>query len=322
MQNPDRKPSSSAPNANVTGAGSLGFIQEDLLDETPPGTSIADFWSPKLRKFRKHDQRISWRKYVGYGMDGIVFRVRFGDGDGPFALKVFWKTFPPTTPLGLHHMYTPSWAFEMECKNAARIEALRWAICQSDEPIVVSSNPRGKKGAMNNVYAFTDEGRSRPVRYDDPQPMPAFPDITRCYGWLKLRRRDIPRQFERLRWTEIVGRDVDPNVDYQYALVYDYVDDAKIMSDQDVAEMQSQLDFFHLTGFSIHGYQARNWRRGRLVDFNEIVFCDRRLGWNEPSRIDALVWKGAAIRANNPPALNGCERGGAATVEDDHESGE
>lgn len=79
---------SSAPNANVLGAGIPSFIREDLLDDSAPGTSIADFRSPKLRQFRKYDQRISWRKYIGYGMNGIVFRVRFDDGDGPYALKV------------------------------------------------------------------------------------------------------------------------------------------------------------------------------------------------------------------------------------------
>lgn len=60
------------------------------MDDGPTTTwSIDDFGVPRLRKCPFSLGSIDWEHamILGRGMDGIVWRVYFGD-DGPYALKL------------------------------------------------------------------------------------------------------------------------------------------------------------------------------------------------------------------------------------------
>lgn len=53
----------------------------------PPGTTAAEFDMPRLRRCAFNLDSMVWEARVDGGMDGYVWKVRFG-AQGPFALKV------------------------------------------------------------------------------------------------------------------------------------------------------------------------------------------------------------------------------------------
>ena len=63
------------------------FLSEQLLDdESPPPTAWKDFQTPLHRQFSGHNKDITWRSYLGHGLDGVVFKASIGDQ--VFAIKV------------------------------------------------------------------------------------------------------------------------------------------------------------------------------------------------------------------------------------------
>ena len=57
--------------------------------EGPPGYSLADFETPRLRKSTLDPETIDWAnaKVLGRGLDGWVWLVKFGN-QGPYVLKL------------------------------------------------------------------------------------------------------------------------------------------------------------------------------------------------------------------------------------------
>ncbi|KAI5925702.1 hypothetical protein F4810DRAFT_717377 [Camillea tinctor] len=133
-----------------------------------------------------------------------------------------------------------------------------------------------RREAQFNVLAFNDENRTSSAdSHDDskrPQeeskvevpPTPLFPS---CYGWLKIDNSRLPAvrpPFSR-----------NPSgADFSIAIVYDYVDETprdkngNPLIDGDL--VQSFLDYFYAVGFGF-GFYCTNWRRSKLVDFNDIT---------------------------------------------------
>jgi hypothetical protein len=66
------------------------FLDDTTMDENGPTSwKVADFKVPRLRKCDFNLDSVDWERAVilGAGMDGLVWRVSFGD-KGPFALKL------------------------------------------------------------------------------------------------------------------------------------------------------------------------------------------------------------------------------------------
>ncbi|KAK0753558.1 hypothetical protein B0T18DRAFT_310115, partial [Schizothecium vesticola] len=246
------------------------FLSEGIL-KAPLSHCWQSFKYPVLRRCRFEPETINWRAMVGYGSEGCVFRVRFGS-EGPFAVKIFWHSVPHPTPGGKG----PSWPLRDECKTAAVLEKMRWAV--ADEPITIRRDPSTPAEALRNVWAFSAEGRAHQKNKEErnkreggegeasggEMSMSSFPDIPKCHGWMKFKLGEIPSPY---RTYQRCTDPVDLALQDRYAIVYDYVPSGKM----DVEIAQAQLDFFYRTGFAQMPYRESNWRRGRLVDFGDLL---------------------------------------------------
>jgi hypothetical protein len=156
-----------------------------------------------------------------------------------------------------------------ESKNVAIIEKIRWAVEHSERPIQVSNFPENKNTMVKNLWCFSEEGRQRNHHFKDAVSMVSGSDITRCYGWLKLDRKDLPRNF-----LYILARgnpyfyDYTKHSDYYYALVYEYV---PMTEEIDLNVTNSNLIFFQRSGFDLNIKKPDNWRQGKLVDLGDIT---------------------------------------------------
>jgi hypothetical protein len=121
------------------------------------------------------------------------------------------------------------------------------------------------------LLAFSDDCRQQPTKHGVTAPPPSFPPVTACHGWMTVRRDTLPRIDPRI-W-----REVDEQVDWHWAIVYDFIP-AEL---EDVAVRQAHLDFFYAVGFTLEAYKFDNWRAGRLVDFGDVCSPLTR-GWTPP----------------------------------------
>jgi hypothetical protein len=114
-----------------------------------------------------------------------------------------------------------------------------------------------------------------------PIPLPDFPAQPESYGWTTIRRDDIPDLGPG------VSDIVDGEVDWHWAIVYEYVPGAA----QDLEVAQAHLDFFYALGFSMEAYKPDNWHGGRLVDFSDIS-SPFTVGWARTTvrPRDAKTW--------------------------------
>lgn len=68
------------------------FLNNELM-VGPPGCCAKDFALPRLRQCPFALSSLSWEAQLGGGLDGYVWKVRFGN-QGPFALKVVSMDLP------------------------------------------------------------------------------------------------------------------------------------------------------------------------------------------------------------------------------------
>jgi hypothetical protein len=180
------------------------------------------------------------------------------------------------------------WPFEGECRNVALLEKIKWimedADADPDRTIGLLRRPKPVADVVSNLRSFSDEARDStvptPLR-EDPIPLPDFPALPECYGWTTIRRDDIPDL------SPGVSDIVDGEVDWHWAIIYEYVPGAA----QDLEVAQAHLDFFYALGFSMEAYKPDNWRGGRLVDFNDIS-SPFTVGWTRTAVLprDAKTW--------------------------------
>ena len=143
---------------------------------------------------------------------------------------------------------------------------------RSGTVILIKKEVKDENDALYNFFALSDEARprSRPrTASQNRMPPPPFPSLPRCYGWIKIDWREIPKLDPPVRMP------VD-EVDWHWAIVYEYVPGQV----QDNAVGQAHLDFFRAVGFSLGSYKPDNWHGGRLIDMNDIYSPFTR-GWNK-----------------------------------------
>ncbi len=178
------------------------------------------------------------------------------------VLSQFWRAQRPS-PLPLptgEGFRAIEWPFEDETRTVALLEKIKWAMAQAEadpeQTIVVRRDPKTYKDAIYNLHACSDEARrslKTPDASRDRIPPPPFPSLPTCHGWMRIKRDDLPR-LDQPVWAE-----VDADLDWQWALVYDFVPGAK----QDVAVAQTHLDFLPRHGLRHGGVQGGQLARGQ-----------------------------------------------------------
>ncbi|KAH8650414.1 hypothetical protein BGZ61DRAFT_542225 [Ilyonectria robusta] len=126
------------------------FLDERSMDDATSACAWRDFHRPRLWRF-KLQGTVNFTKLLGYGLDGIVWRLEIGGC--VYALKVFWDNHAPED--------TRYWAIQRECQNASLLEMIRFAIEHSSDSIWLNPEPKTFHDAILNLHAFSDEGRRR-----------------------------------------------------------------------------------------------------------------------------------------------------------------
>ncbi|KAH7146194.1 hypothetical protein EDB81DRAFT_842429 [Dactylonectria macrodidyma] len=253
-------------------------IDGDFLDGLP-STTRSDFEDAKLRRFPGCGSEIQWLEFLGYGREGLVFKVTFGHGD-PVALKVFWRAKRPAQPVPRStEPMILDWPFEDECITAALLDQMKRAMADDDakaaagatRTIATVPGPRTVTEAIRNICAFSDEARQSPrtgAKHSHWVYPPPFPPVPNCYGWTTIHRDQIP-------FINPPVRSVVDDVDWHWAIVYELVPAGA----QDISIGQLHLDFFYAVGLALGPYKCDNWHGGRLVDLNDIR-TPYGIGWN------------------------------------------
>ena len=93
--------------------------------------------------------------------------------------------------------------------------------------------------------------------------------ITRCYGWLKLNRNQLPRNFfSFLSYGNPYYYDYTNHTDHYYAIVYEYIPQTEEI---DLNVTNLNLIFFGRSGFHLIPMKPDNWRQGKLVDLGDLI---------------------------------------------------
>ncbi|OAA66564.1 hypothetical protein SPI_01140 [Niveomyces insectorum RCEF 264] len=259
------------------------FIDETLMtDGIPPSCKLDDFKSPRLRKCPLDPKTILWRhaEILGRGMDGVVWRVHFGD-KGPFALKVFWDN----DPTQIRHYF----AAQRECQNAALLQMIRASVEQArkeggQHPPVVLKDPQTADDAMHNLLCFSEERRAAksvlPGRC--AVRIRGLPRFAQCYGWtmfdVDAMLPQMPRHVRPYPFVEDkIRRSLyDAASPEFYAIVYECIEDGE----NDPKTVEQAAHFLYVAGFC-HGASPldQNWKSSVLVDHCDIV-PPVRYGWS------------------------------------------
>ncbi|KAG6091817.1 hypothetical protein E4U31_007204 [Claviceps sp. LM219 group G6] len=242
------------------------FIDEKSMSESAAACAWRDFQKPRLGRFT-HQRSIRFTKLLGWGEDGIVWRVRIDSKT--YALKIFWDIEPRILNY---------FAFERECQNASLLAKMRFAIENSGDSIWLHPNPKTHREGVYNLHAFSDEGRSRQRYRDMPDAVKysAPPRLRECYGWTLISGEEIWSMPKPLRPPIIRlgqhGRDYRLFFRPQqyYAIVYEYIPHSEAGLNVDV--VQPQLDFFQLGGWCLAPIKRNNWGGdGILLDMSDTI---------------------------------------------------
>ncbi|KAI1074853.1 hypothetical protein F5B20DRAFT_562058 [Whalleya microplaca] len=260
----------------------LPFLSTDNQTYDKHSFSRDNFKAPKLSRFSFNEYHIL--KCISWGADGVVYSASF-DGQKQVALKIFHHNHrreegQPYT-IDSKGLVTEYWAFERECINAGLLKMIAASIehsKSSGEPIYLKKDPTTREDAVNNLEAFSDEGRLLKEDFQEGDLM-AFKSnakITDCLGWVEF----DPTSFENATaWVDHgirLGQRPDPGP--IFGIVYEWVSTEKL--EKEIA--RSQLEFFHITGFSMRWFYPQNWLgNGILVDFSDIIPPFEGLGWDD-----------------------------------------
>ncbi|RBR24091.1 uncharacterized protein FIESC28_03090 [Fusarium coffeatum] len=247
------------------------FLDEKPMNDTAAACAWENFRRPLLGRFTRHG-RIGFIKLLGYGQDGIVWKV--GIDSQTYALKVFWDNQPPEG--------TRYWAFQRECQNASLLAKMRFAIDNSSDPVWLNPNPTTFHDAASNLHAFSNEGRSRQLyrKLLGAVEYSTAPRLRECYGWTSMSGKELCTMPSILHPPEVRTGDevrkISPTEEY-HAIVYEYVPSRDVGLDVDV--VQAQLDFLWLGGWCLVPLQSANWGGvGILLDMGDPI-CLWHAGW-------------------------------------------
>lgn len=150
------------------------------------------------------------------------------------------------------------------------------------DSIWLKPNPRTFPDAVRNLYAFSDEGRRQKRFRDVPGAInhTNTPRMRKCFGWTTVRGEDLCALHRNARLPRVkidgLTRGISPTESY-HAILYEFVPDNSDVLSTDA--VQSQLDFFWLTGFCLTPLRSENWKApGVLMDLADLI-CPWHAGW-------------------------------------------
>lgn len=133
--------------------------------------------------------------------------------------------------------------------------------------VYINPKPRRYRDAYRNLKAFSAEATAKSQEEPPANDFEPFhPDVlpNTCLGWMELSGQEARVLFRQLR---AFAPDMPADKSY-FAIVYTFLPEGQL----DDAVIQSQMDFFYLTGFVCPAFKEDNWRgSGILVDFSDIV---------------------------------------------------
>ncbi|KAK5998418.1 hypothetical protein PT974_00797 [Cladobotryum mycophilum] len=242
------------------------FSEELLVG--PSKTDWEQFRRPLLRKcpFNLVDTKGRW-KFLDDGMDGCAWRFRTSDRD-EYAIKMFWDNEPPRMNY---------WGFHRECQNAAILQAIEAAAEKATDEagIWIHGDPKEREDAIENLIAFSDQGRRKQVLRKVPGVIPltaaSIPRFKKCFGWVKLSCKEVVQlSGDRYPpWTRVgkYERGMEEGKEY-YGIVYEFIPEGE----NSIEPIQTQMDFFKRAGFDFGGSpRHQNWKSSMLVDYSELV---------------------------------------------------
>ncbi|KAK4078102.1 hypothetical protein Purlil1_12071 [Purpureocillium lilacinum] len=247
------------------------FLDERLMEERNITCTWSDLTRPMLKRCGLPGS-ITFVDLIGYGLDGIVWKVKMNNQVS--ALKVFWDTKAPEG--------TRYWAVQRECQNASLLQMIQFATEQYPDSIWLNPNPTSFSDAVRNLHAFSDEGRQRKRFRDVPGAInhTSTPRLRECFGWTTVAGGDLCALQPDVRPPRVHmdgrPRGISPNESY-YAILYELLPDDTCALVADV--LQSQLDFFWLCGFCLVPLRSENWKGpGILLDLADLI-CPWQAGW-------------------------------------------
>ncbi|KAL7963226.1 hypothetical protein V8C34DRAFT_267572 [Trichoderma compactum] len=263
-------------------AMSKPFLNDELM-QGPPRFSGQDLRQPRLRRSTFDPKTIVFECRLGGGDDGFVWKVRF-DGQGPFALKVFWDQVPPQE----FESYYP---MQRECQNAAVLQMMETAI--ANDPVLINQRPYGRVDAHDNYFSFSEENAIAKLGLSaDSETLPEgsilitdMPRMVKCYGWVKfnsdmLEGLSINMQAthdEPQKVSKLVGSHMDC-----IAIVYEFIEEGQ----NSMVKVGKVDNFLWFAGFAYANEpEEKSWRSSVLVDHSEIIHL-RGYGWNEEDYMD------------------------------------
>lgn len=184
--------------------------RDDRRMDGAPTCSAADFETLRLRRCPFDLATIDWKSSsrMDGRLDGYIWKVWFGE-DGPYVLKVVSSLhYSPCSAVSPTHLFLLSlqfwdtgphgfvhyFAVQREWQNAALLQMMEAAVQQAatglSPPALVNANPRTKRDAKANIYAFSCEGRQRqspsPGEIPETIEISSIPHMKKCYGWLTV----------------------------------------------------------------------------------------------------------------------------------------
>lgn len=149
-------------------------------------------------------------------------------------------------------------------------------------PIRVKAKPQTQDDALNNLFAFSDEGRLAQSDTGSAETVPivSMPRTRKCFGWLRLSGDmlcRLPLDLKAPSFTiSKIQRSMSSNMNY-IALVYEYIEEGE--NEKAVVEYVDR--FFWVAGFGhTISPSAQNWKEGVLVDLADIVHIGG-YGWKK-----------------------------------------
>ncbi|POR37596.1 Uncharacterized protein TPAR_02232 [Tolypocladium paradoxum] len=171
------------------------------------------------------------------------------------------------------------------CNGSARMPLLQMIHVATEhypDSIWLKPNPRTFSDAVRNLHAFSDEGRQQKLFRDAPGAVnhTSTPRTRKCFGWTTLRGEDLCALRPDARPPEVqmdgLARGISPTESY-CAILYEFLPDNSCALAADV--LQSQLDFFWLSGFCLVPLRSENWKGpGILLDLADLI-CPWQAGW-------------------------------------------
>ncbi|KLU90694.1 hypothetical protein MAPG_10546, partial [Magnaporthiopsis poae ATCC 64411] len=136
------------PNETRHGYDSAFLSEEPKVGD--PSYEWESFKSPKLREYPKPPTSLRFKKFIGGGEEGVVFRART-ESDVPVAVKVYFINEQPPQPDYSNWPGARYWPFQHESVNCAVLDMMKTSLrvaAENNRPLYLHPNPKTRNDAI------------------------------------------------------------------------------------------------------------------------------------------------------------------------------